>query len=274
MALALENVSKHFGSLVAIKNLSLSFDVGSIYSIIGPNGAGKSTVVNMIAGSYSVTSGAIRLGSSVLNTLPKHRIARLGVSRTYQNLRLFDGMTVLENLEVCFFPQSWLTFPTGAKRLSKTERLDICHACLAEFHLSDVAGVLAGDLPYGRQKILELARAFVTQAPIVLLDEPAAGLNHTETKDMAAMIAGLKRADRAIILVEHDMDLVMTISDRIDVLNYGELLCSGTPDVVRTNERVQEAYLGTAEELDDIRKLAQSRRAQGGLRANAGIVRH
>src|SRR5690606_14239996 len=146
MALALENVSKHFGSLVAIRSLSLSFDVGSIYSIIGPNGAGKSTVVNMIAGSYSVTSGTIRLGATALNRLPKHRIAQLGVSRTYQNLRLFDGMTVLENLEVCFFPQSWLTFLTGAKRLSKAERLEICHACLAEFHLSDVADVLAGDL--------------------------------------------------------------------------------------------------------------------------------
>ncbi len=274
MALALENVSKHFGSLVAIKNLSLSFDVGSIYSIIGPNGAGKSTVVNMVAGSYSVTSGTIRLGSSVLSKLPKHRIAQLGISRTYQNLRLFDGMTVLENLEVCFFPQSWLTFLTGAKRLSKAERLEICHACLAQFHLTDVADVLAGDLPYGRQKILELARAFVTEAPIVLLDEPAAGLNHTETKDMAAMIASLKRADRAIILVEHDMDLVMSISDRIDVLNYGELLCSDTPELVRTNEKVQEAYLGTTEELDDIRRLAQSRRAQGGLRANASIIRH
>jgi len=158
--------------------------------------------------------------------------------------------------------------------LSKGERLEICHACLAQFQLTDVADVLAGDLPYGRQKILELARAFVTEAPIVLLDEPAAGLNHTETKDMAAMIASLKRADRAIILVEHDMDLVMSISDRIDVLNYGELLCSGTPDLVRTNEKVQEAYLGTTEELDDIRKLAQSRRAQGGLRANASIIRH
>lgn len=274
MALALENVSKHFGSLVAIKNLSLSFDVGSIYSIIGPNGAGKSTVVNMIAGSYSVTSGTIRLGDTALNKLPKHRIARLGVARTYQNLRLFDAMTVLENLEVCFFPQAWPGLLTGAKRMGKAERLAICRACLERFHLSDVAESLAGDLPYGRQKMLELARAFVTEAPIVLLDEPAAGLNHTETKDMAAMIASLKRADRAIILVEHDMDMVMSISDRIDVLNYGELLCSGTPELVRTNEKVQEAYLGTTEELDDIRKLAQSRRAQGGLRSNAGLVRH
>ncbi|MRG54033.1 ATP-binding cassette domain-containing protein [Phyllobacterium sp. SYP-B3895] len=274
MALALENVSKHFGSLVAIKNLSLSFDAGSIYSIIGPNGAGKSTVVNMVAGSYTVTSGIIRLGSSILNKLPKYRIAQLGVARTYQNLRLFDGMTVLENLEVCFFPQSWVTILTGAKRLSKAERLHVCHACLEQFHLSDVSDVLAGDLPYGRQKMLELARAFVTEAPVVLLDEPAAGLNHTETKAMATMIASLKRNDRAIILVEHDMDMVMSISDRIDVLNYGELLCSGTPEQVRTNERVQEAYLGTTEELDDIRKLAQSRRAQGGLRSNAGIVRH
>ncbi|WP_204326840.1 ABC transporter ATP-binding protein [Rhizobium lusitanum] len=274
MALALENVSKHFGSLVAIRNLSLSFGVGSIYSIIGPNGAGKSTVVNMIAGSYSVTSGTIRLGSTTLSKLPKYRIARLGVARTYQNLRLFDAMTVLENLEVCFFPQSWPALLSGVRRLAKTERLEICRACLERFHLSDVADSLAGDLPYGRQKMLELARAFVTEAPIVLLDEPAAGLNHTETKEMAAMIASLKREDRAIILIEHDMDMVMSISDRIDVLNHGELLCSGTPELVRTNERVQEAYLGTTEELDDIRKLAQSRRAQGGLRSNAGIVRH
>ena len=274
MALALENVSKHFGSLIAIKNLSLSFEPGSIYSIIGPNGAGKSTVINMIAGSYSVTSGTIRLGSTALDKLPKHHIAQLGVTRTYQNLRLFDGMTVLENLEVCFFAQSWITILTGKQRLSQAKRLTICHACLARFHLSDVTNVLAGDLPYGRQKMLELARAVVTEAPIILLDEPAAGLNHTETRDMATMIGSLKREDRAIILVEHDMDMVMSISDRIDVLNYGELLCSGSPELVRTNERVQEAYLGTTKELDDIRKLAQSRRAQGGLRSNAGIVRH
>ena len=244
MALALENVSKHFGSLVAIRNLSLAFDVGSIYSIIGPNGAGKSTVVNMIAGSYSVTSGAIRLGATEISRLPKHRIAQLGVARTYQNLRLFDGMTVLENLEVCFFPQSWISFLSGGKRLSKAERLDICHACLAEFHLSDVADVLAGDLPYGRQKILELARAFVTQAPIVLLDEPAAGLNHTETKDMAAMIAGLRRSDRAIILVEHDMDAVFALADRISVLFYGRIIASGSPAEIRADAQVRKAYLG------------------------------
>jgi branched-chain amino acid transport system ATP-binding protein len=274
MALALENISKHFGSLIAIKGLSLSFELGGIYSIIGPNGAGKSTVVNMIAGSYKVTSGTIRLDQSALNKLPKHRIAQLGISRTYQNLRLFDGMTVIENLEVCFFGQSWLRFFSGAKGLSKAERLRRCHACLEEFHLSDVADVLAGDLPYGRQKILELARAVVTGSPIILLDEPAAGLNHTETKEMTAMITKLRSKDRAIILVEHDMDMVMSISDRIDVLNYGELICSGTPEMVRANEKVQEAYLGTTEELDDIRRFAQSRRAQGGLRTNAGIVRH
>lgn len=274
MALALENVSKHFGSLVAIKQLSLSFDVGSIYSIIGPNGAGKSTVVNMIAGSYAVTSGNIRLGTTILSDLPKYRVARLGIARTYQNLRLFDGMTVLENLEVCFFPQAWPPLFGARKRLSKAARLERCHACLQHFGLADVAGLLAGDLPYGRQKVLELARAFVTEAPVVLLDEPAAGLNHTETKDMARMIASLKRADRAIILVEHDMDLVMSISDRIDVLNHGELLCSGTPGMVRSNERVQEAYLGTTAELDAIHKLAEGRRSQGGLRSNADIVRH
>ncbi|TPK60080.1 ABC transporter ATP-binding protein [Mesorhizobium sp. B2-4-19] len=274
MALALDNVSKHFGSLVAIKQLSLAFDVGQIYSIIGPNGAGKSTVVNMIAGSYAVTSGSIRLGTAILSDLPKYRVARLGIARTYQNLRLFDGMTVLENLEVCFFPHSWPSLFAGRSRLSKAERLERCRACLERFGLTDVAGLLAGDLPYGRQKALELARAFVTEAPVVLLDEPAAGLNHTETKDMARMIASLKRADRAIILVEHDMDLVMSISDRVDVLNHGELLCSGTPDMVRSNERVQEAYLGTTAELDAIHKLAEGRRSQGGIRSNADIVRH
>ncbi|MBN9045538.1 MAG: ABC transporter ATP-binding protein [Rhizobiales bacterium] len=274
MALVLENVSKHFGSLVAIDKLSLSFDKGGIYSIIGPNGAGKSTVVNMIAGSYSTTSGAIVLNGEQINGLPKYRVARKGVARTYQNLRLFDAMTVLENLEVCFFPQSRFGALRHERTIGKRERLEICHACLEKFHLADVAEAHAGDLPYGRQKILELARAFVTEAPIVLLDEPAAGLNHTETKDMTAMIASLRSPDRAIILVEHDMDMVMTISDRIDVLNYGKLLYSGAPEAVRTNQSVQEAYLGTTEELDSIRKLAESRGSEGRLRANAGIVRH
>ncbi|MDQ0392001.1 branched-chain amino acid transport system ATP-binding protein [Labrys monachus] len=231
-------------------------------------------MVNMIAGSYAVSSGTIRLGATILSNLPKYRVARLGIARTYQNLRLFDGMTVLENLEVCFFPQSWPSLFGGRSRLNKASRLERCHACLERFGLTDVADLLAGDLPYGRQKVLELARAFVTEAPVVLLDEPAAGLNHTETRDMARMIASLKRADRAIILVEHDMDLVMSISDRIDVLNHGELLCSGTPEVVRSNERVQEAYLGTTAELDAIQRLAEGRRAQGRLRSNADIVRH
>jgi branched-chain amino acid transport system ATP-binding protein len=275
MALTLEHVSKRFGSLVAIKDLSLTFERGAIYSIIGPNGAGKSTVVNMVAGSYTVTSGVIRLDAHVVSSLAKHQIARLGISRTYQNLRLFDGMSVLENLEVCFFTDSLPgLFRRGGHRMTKVERLKRCHACLHDFNLADVAENLAGDLPYGRQKVLELARAFVTDAPVVLLDEPAAGLNHTETKEMAQRIASLKRSDRAIILVEHDMDLVMSISDRVDVLNHGELLYSGSPDAVRRNEKVQEAYLGTAAELDIVRKLTEGRRASGGIRAHAGVVRH
>jgi len=272
MALILENVNKRFGSLVAIRDLNLSFDFGAIYAIIGPNGAGKSTVVNMISGSYAVTSGAIRLGDLILSKLPKHRIAQLGIARTYQNLRLFDAMTVLENLEVCLFGQSMRWSLAG--RMKKTERLTVCRQALAQFHLSDVQTLRAGDLPYGKQKILELARAFFTQMPVVLLDEPAAGLNHAETREMANTIARLKHKNRIIILVEHDMDMVMAISDRIDVLNYGELLYSGTPQEVLANQNVQEAYLGTTEELDYIRRIAQTRRAEGGLRAHAGIIRH
>jgi len=271
MALVLENVSKQFGSLVAIKNLNLAFSFGAIHAIIGPNGAGKSTVINMIAGSYAVTTGHIRLGDVTLSKLPKHRIARLGIARTYQNLRLFDGMTVLENLEVCLFGQS---FSVRSSRLKKTERIALCRDTLAQFHLSDVQDVQAADLPYGKQKALELARAFFTQMPVVLLDEPAAGLNHAETRAMAQTIAGLKAKNRIIILVEHDMDMVMTISDRIDVLNYGELLYSGTPDQVLANPSVQEAYLGATEELDHIRHLAASLRIESRLRANADIIRH
>ncbi|MCX2698709.1 ABC transporter ATP-binding protein [Ochrobactrum chromiisoli] len=274
MVLTLKGVSKHFGSLVAVRDLSLSFDVGGIYSIIGPNGAGKSTVVNMIAGSYRVTSGEIALSGTVLNTLPKHKIAQSGIARTYQNLRLFDGMTVLENLEVCFYPRSNIWRRGSHDSLSKTQRIDLCKQCLVEFGLSNVEENLAGDLPYGKQKVLELARAFVTRAPVVLLDEPAAGLNHTETKEMTQMIAGLRAQDRAIILVEHDMDMVMSISDRVDVLNYGELLVSGTPEEIRRNEKVQEAYLGTTDELEFVRELAQSRSAAGRVRADADIIRH
>jgi len=274
MALILENVSKQFGSVVAIKHLGLSFDFGSIYSIIGPNGAGKSTIVNMIAGSYPVTSGRICLGDVILSALPKHRVAQSGIARTYQNLRLFDRMTVLENLEVCLFEQSFRVFSGFKTRLGKADRLTLCRRFLDEFHLRDVESMPAGDLPYGRQKALELARAFFTQMPVVLLDEPAAGLNHSETQEMAATIAKLKRSDRIIILVEHDMDMVMSISDRIDVSNYGELLYSGTPEQVRVNQNVQEAYLGTTEELDHIRNLATSLRSEGRLRAHADIVRH
>jgi len=274
MALVLENVSKQFGSLVAIKNINLSFDFGAIHSIIGPNGAGKSTIVNLIAGSYAVTSGHIRLGDIILSKLPKHRVAQSGIARTYQNLRLFDRMTVLENLEVCLFEQSFRISSGSRKRLSKEDRLLLCRSALDEFHLRDVEAKAAGDLPYGKQKTLELARAAFTQMPVILLDEPAAGLNHSETQEMTETIAKLKRRDRIIILVEHDMDMVMSISDRIDVLNYGELLYSGTPEQVRVNQNVQEAYLGTTEELDQIRNLAASLRSEGRLRAHADIVRH
>jgi branched-chain amino acid transport system ATP-binding protein len=272
MTLVFQNLRKQYGHNVAIDDVSTQFAPGMIHGIIGPNGAGKSTLINMTAGSYRVSSGSIILDDQKLSGLKKYQIANAGIARTYQNIRLFDQMTVLENLEVCYYPQAvgsaWkeILWPPFASAREASRR-DACMELLTFFNLQGYANADAGSLPYGRQRMLEIARALVTNPRVLLLDEPAAGLNHHETAELATKLAELRSANRVMIIVEHDMDLVMTLCDSIIVMHHGKLLFRGTPAEVQASTDVQLAYLGTANDIDDIRAAAQDRRAQLGIRA-------
>ncbi|WGD28328.1 ABC transporter ATP-binding protein [Ancylobacter sp. WKF20] len=272
MTLAFSHVYKQYGSYVAVEDVSLTFEPGLIYGVIGPNGAGKSTLINMAAGSYTISAGEITLDGRRLDTLKKYEIARAGVARTYQNIRLFDQMSALENLEVCFYPAdvggTWkeVLWPPY-KRAREAHRRQAAREVLRFFGLLGYAESDAGSLPYGRQRMLEIARALVARPRVLLLDEPAAGLNHHETAELTAKLAELRAPDRIMIVVEHDMDLVMTLCDRIVVLHHGQKLFEGTPAEVQHSADVQLAYLGTANDIDDIRTAAQDRRTQLGIRA-------
>jgi branched-chain amino acid transport system ATP-binding protein len=279
MTLRLEGLTKRFGALVAMEDITISFEPGRIYSIIGPNGAGKSTLINMCAGSYSVTSGRILLDGIALQRAKKHEIARAGVARTYQNIRLFDGMSVLQNIEVCLFPELFgRTFaevlsPQIGRRM-KEERRARCLAHLASFDMEHLAEGMASDLSYGNQKLLEIARATVLTPKVLMLDEPAAGLNPGETDRLKERLRILARPDLIMIIVEHDMRLVMAVSDHIFVLHQGKLLFEGTPAQVQANLAVQEAYLGSPGEVDEIRAAARNRANRVRIRTDADIERH
>jgi ABC-type branched-chain amino acid transport systems, ATPase component len=277
--LVLTDVRKRFGGLEAIAGLSLEYAPGKIHSLIGPNGAGKSTVVNLVAGSYRVTSGSIRLGDAELSGLPKFRIARLGVARTYQNIRLFDDMSVEENLEVAL---AWRETSSvfreilfqGRRDAVQRRRREAIGELLAEMRLSHLAKAPAGSLSYGNQKRVEIARALVAEPQVLMLDEPAAGLNHSESAELIDLIRGLARPDRIVILIEHDMHLVMSVSDWIDVLHQGRLLASGTPETIRQDHAVQEAYLGTVADNEHLKAAAFNLPTRVRVRAEAGVVRH
>ena len=220
MSFSFEHVSKRFNGLAAVDDVSMRFEPGLIYAIIGPNGAGKSTLVNMAAGSYSVTSGSIVLDGTRLERLKKYQISVAGIARTYQNIRLFDQMQVIENLEVCLFADEarhiWQdVLMPGRARRRRAARLATCRTLLAQFGLADVEEQEARSLPYARQRMLEIARALVRQPKVLLLDEPAAGLNDAEMQELKDRLLRL-RSDRLIIVViEHNMNLVMSLSDHI-----------------------------------------------------------
>ena len=276
MSFELRNVTKRFGAVAAITDVSIRFEPGTIHAIIGPNGAGKSTLVNMAGGSYPVTSGQILLDGREMQGLKKHEVSLASVARTYQNIRLFDHMSVLENLEVCFYPERGtrlladvLGFGAAARGAA---RRDVCRRLLEQFDLGAHAALEARALSYGRQRMLEIARATVRTPRVLMLDEPAAGLNDAETRVLKERIRHLRRPGLATVVIEHDMDLVMSVSDHVTVMHRGRILFSGTPKEVQENADVREAYLGTEDELDAIRALARRRKAERRLRQQAGPV--
>ncbi|MFB6328137.1 high-affinity branched-chain amino acid ABC transporter ATP-binding protein LivG [Pantoea deleyi] len=250
--LAVEGLMMRFGGLLAVNNVALELRPQEIVSLIGPNGAGKTTVFNCLTGFYKPTGGSIKLREQHLEGLPGQKIARMGIVRTFQHVRLFREMTVIENLLVAQHQHlksgvfSGL-LKTPAFRRSESEALDRAATWLERVGLLDLANRQAGNLAYGQQRRLEIARCMVTRPEILMLDEPAAGLNPKETHELDALIAELRGEHKvSVLLIEHDMKLVMGISDRIYVVNQGTPLANGTPEEIRHNPDVIRAYLGEA----------------------------
>ena len=250
--LEVRGLTMRFGGLLAVNGVGLSVQEKQVVSMIGPNGAGKTTVFNCLTGFYQPTSGEILLDGEPIQGLPGHKIARKGVVRTFQNVRLFKDMTVVENLLVAqhrHLNTGLLSglLKTSAFRKSEREAMDFAAHWLEQVNLTEVANRPAGTLAYGQQRRLEIARCMMTRPRILMLDEPAAGLNPKETEDLKALISLLRDSHNVtVLLIEHDMKLVMSISDHIVVINQGTPLADGTPEQIRDNPEVIKAYLGEA----------------------------
>ena len=247
--LEVDHIVKRFGGLLAVNDVSFDVERGAIISMIGPNGAGKTTAFNCITGLYPLTSGDVRFNGYSLVGMPPHRITKLGIARTFQNIRLFSYMTAVDNVMVgehCrMHSKVWddLLHTPAARHEERTVEARAL-AMLRKLNLERYADVYARNLPYGLQRRLEIARALASGPELLLLDEPAAGLNPQEKVELMGVISGLRSEGLTIFLIEHDMRVVMGISDRIVVLDHGEKIAEGTPVEVRENPRVIDAYLG------------------------------
>ena len=246
--LELDGLSKHFGGVKALDGLDLGVEEGEIVGLIGPNGSGKSTTINLICGVYAATAGTVRFRGALMNGKPPHQRLRAGIARTFQNIRLFPNLTVWQNLWVAqnsprdVAAQGFLPRWFGATRRTRRE----IGGLLELADLAHKGDELASNLAFGEQRRLEFARAAATRPTLLLLDEPAAGMNHQEIDDLSRRIRQVRDSGVTILLVEHVMELVMGVAERIAVLNFGHKIASGTPGEVQRNRAVQEAYLGTS----------------------------
>jgi branched-chain amino acid transport system ATP-binding protein len=247
--LEIKNISKRFGGLQAVKDVSFSVQQGSIKAVIGPNGAGKTTLFNLVSGFLCPDAGAIIYQGVPINGKEPYEIAGYGLSRTFQHIKLFAHMTALENVMVGCHVRSRAGFLAGMLNLPWTRReeqgiRDKAHEMMDFLGIANLAGARALSLSYGQQRAVELARALAGGPTMLLLDEPAAGLNMRETADVAQLIARVRNLGITVLIVEHDMSLVMNISDEIVVLSYGEKIADGVPGAVQINPEVVSVYLG------------------------------
>ena len=274
--LKIENATMQFGGVVAVDNLNLEIDQGEIVALIGPNGAGKTTAFNVFTGVYQPTNGAVWFqGEKIIENHPQgkmkklykgehdgdytqvlsptpDKITQMGMARTFQNIRLWKSQTVFDNVLIAKHCRTHTNFLSAALRLNRKEEAEQrrhVEELLDTVGLLDVRNELATSLPYGKQRRLEIARALATEPKLLLLDEPAAGMNPQETDELTAFIGEIRdKFHLTVFLIEHHMDLVMDISDRIYVLDFGKLIAEGTPAEIQNNQRVIDAYLGVAED--------------------------
>lgn len=247
--LEVRDLTQRFGGITALENVSFTVSRGEITGVIGPNGAGKTTLFNIVTGIYAQTSGAVLLEGNDISSLPAERLAAKGLVRTFQNIELFGSMTVLENVMLgmhtqsrsgimaCMFKAPWHLREERIIREQAAEWLEFCG-------ITGLAEQKASNLPFGQGRLLEIARAMAVRPAIMLMDEPAAGLNNRETAQLAVLIRKIRATGVTVVLVEHDMELVMDICDRIVVLNLGQKLAEGTPREIQENQAVISAYLG------------------------------
>ena len=252
--LTCQDVSINFGGVKAVQNVSLDIRKGSVTSIIGPNGAGKTTFFNIISGVYKPTSGKVLLDGEDITSLPQHEVSKKGMARTFQNIRLFSQLDNVRNVQSALDARANYTMVEAIlglprKRSEDKKNYDTAMECLDLVGLKDFAHDRPGNLPYGMQRKVELARALASDPKLLLLDEPAAGLNPVEVEDFIELLKKIREIrDLTILLIEHRLKVVNTLSDEVFVLNFGELLTHGTPEEVQNHPKVIEAYMGEEEE--------------------------